>query len=245
MRTKERSASGGGSGRQSVPAPTLGAPLGGERLPTAPRERKPALAALAVLLILVGALGATVMVMRAGNKISVVEVTAPVAAGDPIPQSAIREVMLSNDSGVNFVRWGQRDDLLNNYRAATNLVAFSVLSATMITPADQVLVSGKSLVGLSLKDGQFPNGLKAGDVVAAYNVSTTAARSSAGSGSTLGNSAPAISSNLVVKKVLSSSGDFSSGQTSVTVEVDSADAGQLTIAASANAVALVLVPGKH
>lgn len=60
--------------------------MGGERLPSPPRERKPALAALAVLLILVGALGATLMVMRAGDKVSVVEVVAPVAAGNKIPE---------------------------------------------------------------------------------------------------------------------------------------------------------------
>ncbi|MFC4033628.1 hypothetical protein ACFO3J_19380 [Streptomyces polygonati] len=244
MKTRERSASGGGSGRQPVPATAFGAPPGGERLPVAPRERKPALAALAVLLILVGALGATVLVLRAGNKISVVEVTAAVAAGDPIPATAIREVMLSDDSGVKFVRWEQRKTLLKNYRTSTNIVAFSVLTDTMITSKDQVLTRGKSLVGLSLKDGQFPNGLRAGETVAAYNVSTNTARTTPDSGSAGGDS-NLISGNLIVKKVFASSGDFSSGNTSVTVQADSADAGRLTVAASANAVALVLVTGKN
>ncbi|WNI15972.1 hypothetical protein [Actinacidiphila sp. ITFR-21] len=244
MKVRERSAAGGGSGRQPVPAAGLGAPLDGERLPTAPRERKPALAALAVLLILVGALGATVMVMRAGNKISVVEVTAPVAAGDAIPPGAIREVMLSNDSGVNFVRWGQRKDLLNNWRAGTNLVANSVLTTSMITKKDEVIPPGKSLVGLSLKTSQFPNGLAAGNVVAAYNVSTTAAKATQDSASGAVDTT-LISDRVIVKKVITSTGDFSSGDTSVTVLVDSADAGPLTIAASADTVALVLVSGKN
>jgi hypothetical protein len=252
VKIRERSASGGGRGRRPVPTPALGAPLGGERLPMAPRERKPALAALAVLLILVGALGATVMVLRAGNKISVVEVTGAVAAGEPIPATSIREVMLSDDSGVKFVRWGQRKDLVNNWRASTNIVAYSMLTRSMIGAKDEVLAPGKSYVGLSLKEGQLPSGLKSGDTVAAYNVTTNTARPTADGGSS-GNSTSGstsgdsnlISDDLVVTKVALPSGDFSSGDTSVTVEADSASAGPLTIAASSNDVALVLVTGKH
>ncbi|NUR27045.1 MAG: hypothetical protein HOV83_14575, partial [Catenulispora sp.] len=44
---------------------------GPTRLPTAPRERKPALAALAVLLILAGALATVLLVNRSGHRISV------------------------------------------------------------------------------------------------------------------------------------------------------------------------------
>lgn len=214
--------------------------MGGDRLPMAPRERKPALAALAVLLILLGALGATVMVMRAGNKISVVEVTSSVAAGDPFPQSAIHEVMLSDDSGVDFIKWSQRGDLMKNYRAATNIVPGSVLVDSMVTQKDQVLVPGKSLVGLSLKEGQFPRSLSAGDTVAAYRVGNDAAKSQAQNGG-LGGTSTLISAHLIVKAAVGSSG-LGSGDLSVTVLADTADAGPLTIAAAANEVALVLVP---
>jgi hypothetical protein len=210
----------------------------------APRERKPALAALAVLLILVGALGATVMVMRAGNKISVVEITAPVASGEPIPVSAIREVMVSDGTGLAFVTWGQRGDLTAHYRAATNLTQGSVLVHSMITQTGNVLASGKSIVGLSLKQGNFPSGLKPGDTVAAYQVGNDAAK--AQSGDTSGTASTLISDNLVIKTVASASSDLGSGDTSVTVVADSTVAGPLTIAASANSVALVLVPaGKN
>lgn len=219
--------------------------MGGERLPVAPRERKPALAALAVLLILVGALGATVIVMRAGNKISVVEVTTQIASGEPIPESAIHEVMISDGSGVNFIKWGQRGDLTQHYRAATNLTPGSLLVNSMITKSDQALQPGKSVVGLSLKDGQFPNGLKAGDTVAAYRVGNTVGTSSSGRSSTGDNSAnsPLINDHLIIKTIESgaSSSLSGSGNTPVTVLVDTADAANLTIAASANQVALVLV----
>lgn len=219
----------------------------------APRERKPALAALAVLLILAGALGATVMVMRAGNKIEVVEITENVAAGQPIPPSAIKDVELSDVSDIQFVRWGQRGDLTKNYRAATNLMPKTLLTVSMITDNKSVLPAGKSIVGLSLKDGQFPDGLKAGDVVDAYRVGNDATKSSgssSGSGSGSGGSFggdqnPPLSTHLVVLDVTSSSGDFGSGNTSVKVEADSSEVGALAVAASSNDVTLVLVSGKN
>ena len=216
----------------------------------APRERKPALAALAVLLILVGALGATVMVMRAGNKIEVVEITGNVAAGQPIPSSAIKVVEVSDVSDVDFIRWGQRGDLLKNYRAATNLMPGVLLTVPLVTKGQGGLAPDKSVVGLSLKDGQFPPGLKAGDTVAAFRVGNDVSKSSSGSGSSGGDDSAGtdtalISAQVTVQEVKTSTGEFSSGNTSVTVQVDSDVAGKLTIAASAGDVALVLVPGKN
>jgi hypothetical protein len=259
VKTRERSAAGGGGGRQSVPGP-LGGQVGGDRLPMAPRERKPALAALAVLLILLGALGATVMVLRAGDKISVVEITQNVAAGRPIPQSAIRSVDVSDVSGVTFIRWNQRGNLQSSFVAATNLTPDSVLVRSMITEKGDALAAGKTLVGLSLKEGQYPDGLKAGDTVAAYLVGNDAKTStSAGSSSTSGSSdsgssgadsgsggaSTRISAHLVIES-MGGSGSSLGGtdNTSVTVLADDADTGPLTIAASANEVALVLVPNK-
>ena len=74
MKIQERT--GAGAGRSAAPA----GPSVGERLPTPPRERKPALAALAVLLILVGALGATMLVLQAGDRIEVVKITEEIPA---------------------------------------------------------------------------------------------------------------------------------------------------------------------
>ncbi len=250
VKTRERSAAGGGSGRQSVPAPNLNGPAVGSRLPVAPRERKPALAALAVLLILVGALGATVMVLRAGNKVSVVEVTADVAVGDKIPLSAMREVMVADGTDVKYIRWNQRQDLASNWRAATNLTSGSIVVNSMITQKSEVLAAGKTLVGLSLKKGQFPSGLADGLTVAAYLVgndvksSGDSSGSSGSSGSTGG--AEPISGNLVIKDIdTGSNSSFGDGSETITVIADAADAGALATASAAGDVSLVLVPSKH
>lgn len=211
----------------------------------APRERKPALAALAVLLILVGALGATVMVMRAGDKVSAVVVTQDVPAGDKIPDTSIKEVMMSDisDNDLTLIRWSQRNDLTNNWQARTDILKGSVLTEQMLIANGAGVPAGKSVVGLSLKDGQYPAGLRTGVTVAAYRVGTDAATSQSDS-SVSGDSAGAstlISGHLTVKSVTAPD-SLSGGDTIVNVLVDSTDAGALAVAASANEVALVLVP---
>lgn len=128
---------------------------------------------------------------------------------------------------------------MENWRAVTNFVPGSVLVQPMIQPKGQVLASGKSIVGLSLKDGQFPDGIQIGDTVAAYRVGNDAAKAQ---NTGLGDSGSLISNRLIVKSVTGASNGLGSGDTSVTVVADTADAGALTIAASANEVALVLIP---
>jgi hypothetical protein len=210
----------------------LGVPVG-ERLPVAPRERKPALAALAVLLILVGALGATLLVMRAGDRVAAVKVVQPVAAGEVVTDSDITEVMVAADSGVHYVKWSQRG-ILATYRAQTDLVAGTVLVGEMLGKTDTTVAKGKVVVGLSLKQGQFPPGLKSGDTVAAYEVGTDAAKSSG---------SVALTSDAKIKSVPGASdGGISSGDSQYSVIVSASDAGALTLAASAGNVALVLVP---
>ncbi|MGW7007653.1 hypothetical protein ACWGCW_33830 [Streptomyces sp. NPDC054933] len=246
LKTKERTAAGGGANRA-----VAAAPAGGERLPVAPRERKPALAALAALLILVGALGATVLVLRAGNKTEAIKITQRVAAGQPIPASAMVEVDVASGTGVNYVQWAQRN-ALSDYRAATDILPNTPLVGEMLTQ-DKGLAGGKVIVGLSLKDGQYPASLAAGDNVAAYRVNTDGSKPSSngtagGAGSAGTGGSGAASSNLIttnakVQSATPPSGNtIGSGDLPVTLVVDKGDAAALTQAASAGQVALVVVP---
>ncbi|MCQ8769208.1 hypothetical protein [Streptomyces telluris] len=232
----------------------------GERLPSAPRERKPALAALAVLLILVGALGATVLVMRAGERIEVVKVKQRVTAGKKIPDSrdVIEPVMVAEDSAIKYVRWSDRS-LLTKYRAVTDIVPGTLLVGSMLT-GKEGLAEGKVVVGLSLKDGQYPQGLAEGDTVAVYRVGSDAQKgsgdkSSGGSGSTgssgdksSGSTGSVGNGNLLartakVQSVPSGSKDgFGGGGLPVTVVVAEAESAALTQAAAAGQVAVVKVP---
>lgn len=236
MKTRERSAAGGTP--PGMPASTAGAP-GGERLPVARRERKPALAALAVLLILVGALGATVLVMRAGDRVGAVKLTKAVAAGGVISQDDITEVMVADDPGVLYVKWSQRG-VLSGYHAQTDLVAGTVLVGQMLGEKTAGLAAGRVVVGLSLTAGQFPPGLKAGDTVAVYRVSTKSS-----STDTTGTDNAPIAAKARVASIPVASGDdvVSSGNSQFSVIVDQDEASALTQAAAAGEAALVLLPG--
>jgi hypothetical protein len=142
--------------------------MAGDRLPSPPRERKPALAALAALLVLVGALGATLLVLRAGERVEAIMITEEVPAGQPIPDDAITSVMVADNTDVAYVEWSQRDQL-DEYRAATNLVEGSVLVGKMLT-TDKGIDQGQALVGVNLQPGHYPPGLEIGDTVDVYLV---------------------------------------------------------------------------
>jgi hypothetical protein len=202
----------------------------GDRLPTPPRERKPALAALAVLLILAGALGATMLVMQAGDRVEAVMVTERVPAGQPIPDSAIKSVLVAEDSAVHYVLWSQRGQLQEEYRPSVDLVAGTLLVGEMLTD-EETLGRNEVFVGLSLSPNQYPAGLGAGDTVSAYWVGGT------GDGSA---EQPDV---VMVERVKVQEISGSEGRNlRVTLRIDAADAPALTRAGANGDVSLVIVP---
>ena len=243
MKIQERT--GAGNNRSSAPVqPTMG-----ERLPSPPRERKPALAALAVLLILVGALGATMLVLRAGDRVEVVQVTGDIKAGESVGDN-VGSVLVADDAGVNYVKWAQLG-ALKKLKAKSTIYKGTLVIGEMFA-AESGVPDGKAVVGLSLKEGQYPEGLDVGDLVAAYQVGNTGSSNSnsddeTGSGSTgsAGSADTPIVENARVSKVPSVNSDstISSTNKRYTVTVDENDAAALARAAAANQVALVKVPG--
>jgi hypothetical protein len=232
---------GAGNHRSAAPAQ----PAMGERLPAPPRERKPALAALAVLLILVGALGATMLVLRAGDRIEVMKVTQDIQAGESVSEKNVTSVMVSADSGVNYVQWSQLDTL-KKLKAKSTVYKGSVVVGEMFA-AKSSLPAGKAIVGLSLKEGQYPVGIKSGDIVAAYAVGDSGSAPSddeTGTGGTdTGSDTPIVTDARVTSVPEGDSDAISSTNKQITVTVDESDAAALTRAAAANQVSLVKVPG--
>ncbi|MCX2927366.1 hypothetical protein [Streptomyces sp. NEAU-W12] len=244
MKIQERT--GAGAGRSAAPAQ----PSVGDRLPTPPRERKPALAALAVLLILVGALGATMLVLQVGDRIEVVKVTKEIPAGQSVDGGNVESVLVVDDPEINYIPWTQ-------LAALKKLKAVSTIPANVVAVGDMFgdgakIPDGKSVVGLSLKEGQYPAGIDGGDTVAVYRVG--GAGSGSGSGGEAdedGGAAAGDSNSLIVERARVESAPGQGGDSSivsstnlpVTLLVDSARAAALTQAASNGEVALVLVPG--
>lgn len=141
------------------------------RAPSTPRDRKPALAALGLLLVLVGALASVYLQQQAKNRVGVVEIVKLVPQGKSISADDISEVLVAADSTISYVTWDQaQSGALKGYTARTDLVAGTLLIGQMLT-TQLPLAPGQEVVGLSLKDGQYPVGIQVGDTVSAYYVS--------------------------------------------------------------------------
>ena len=224
---------------------------GGRRMPSAPRERKPALAALAVLLVALGAVAAGYLVINAGHRVGAVEITQQVGQGQRIPASAIKEVEIASNSGINYVAWQYANRVAGIY-AAVQIPAGTLLTSAM-TSATNNLAQGKVQVGLSLKPGQAPANLLIGQSVEAFGVGTgsgcgAAAAGGGGAGGTGGGnggngsgSGVPITTGVIASVVGSTASNGSTA--AVTLAVPDADAGVLACYASAGDVAIALTPG--
>lgn len=207
-----------------------------KRIPVPPRERKPAMAALAVLLIVGGALVSAYLVTMSGQRVPVIRIAQPVAAGQRIPISAIQEVRISA-SGLDTIPWADRGRVAQTF-ATVNLVPGALLTNGMIG-TDASVAKGTVVVGLALKPGQLPaGGVRAGDRVALYSVAGQNGQSGGPAGAVL---APVATVYDVVR---AGRGDVESDQVQVSVAVPTGQAGAVTQAASAGAVAVALLaPG--
>ncbi|MFF3616004.1 hypothetical protein [Streptomyces sp. NPDC002580] len=237
MKIQERIGAGGNRSATSAH------PATGERLPTPPRERKPALAALAVLLILVGALGATVLVLRAGDRVEVVRVTSDIQAGESVGDH-MTSVLVASDPDIHYVQWNQRERL-KTYKAKSTIYKGTVVIGEMFGH-DEALPAGKASVGVSLKEGQYPEGIKFGDTVAVYRVGNSGSRgssASSGSGASSADNAPLVERAKVSYVRTEEDSAIGSGSLPVTLVVDSGEAASVAAASSAGEVAIVLVPG--
>lgn len=219
-------------------------------MPSAPRERKPALAALAVLLVALGAVAAGYLVINAGHRVGAVEITQQVGQGQRIPASAIKEVEIASNSGINYVAWQYANRVAGVY-AAVQIPAGTLLTSAMTTATNN-LAAGKVQVGLSLKPGQAPANLLIGQSVEAFGVGTGsgcgAAAAGGGTGGTGGGNGAngagpgvPITTGVIASVVGSTASNGSTA--AVTLAVPDADAGVLACYASAGDVAIALTPG--
>jgi hypothetical protein len=214
------------------PQPTAPA---GRRLPGAARERKPALAALAMLLILGGALGAGLLVIQGSKRVAAVEISQQIGAGQRIPLSAIQQVQIAAGSGLAYVPWSQASQVTRFY-AASAIPQGTLLTREMVA-ARGTPVAGKAVLGLALKDGQVPRGLTDGDHIDIFQVSDAQESCPGGPGGTL--AAGAIV--LAVGAPPATSG--STAIADVEVALSPSDAGAVACHASNGIVGIAVLPG--
>lgn len=206
----------------------------GHRIPVPRRERKPAMAALAVLLIIGGALVSAYLVTASGQRVPVIRIVRPVAAGQRIPAGALNEIQVSATGDLDYIPWEDRGKVTQTF-ATVPLVKGALLTNGMISSSSSV-AKGTVVVGLALKPGQLPaGGLQPGDRVAVYAVATQNGQGGTQGGALL---APAVTVYDVVQP---SQNDVQSDQVEVSVAVPVGQAPEVTQAASAGAVVVALL----
>src|SRR3954454_375073 len=182
---------------------------GGRVLPP-PRQRSAPLAVMGVLLCFVGALVFGAVHLRLDQRKVVLAVVHPVAAGQVITSNDLRTVRVSA-GGVATISETERSSVVGHI-AAVPLAPGSLLVRSQLGSAASI-PSGQAVVGVALKDGQFPAGLRAGDRV--FLVDTGSGRAAAGDGAPV----RLLSDQLAGTVVSVADPQAASGVTAVSVQV--------------------------
>lgn len=206
----------------------------GRRLPSAPRERKPALAALAIVLVVGGALAAALLVIDVGHKTGAVEISQTVGLGEKMPLSAMQEVQITSGSGIDYVPWSEASQVARTY-AATTIPAGTLLTPQMTTASNNA-TKGMTMVGLALKDGQLPDGLQVGNHVNVYVTSDNTGRCPRPADNLL-------STDAVVVSIRAPSEQSSGAVDDVQIAVNPTDAASVSCNAANDNVAVGVLTG--
>src|ERR1700759_1388317 len=98
------------------------------KLRGAPRERKPALAALAVVLILGGALAVGYLMLQSGKRVDAIQISKEIGQGQQIQLSAMQEGQAPANSGLHYVPWPEASQVPRPF-AATSIPPGTLLTS--------------------------------------------------------------------------------------------------------------------
>ncbi len=222
------------NGRVEAPP---GAPRSPERLPRPARRQRPVLVALAVMLVIGCSAVSASLVLSSGDTTSVLTVVRSVPVGGAVEAADLGAADISG-SGLTAVAAADRDQIVG-LTAAVDLLPGTLLSDAMVT-RDPVPGPGQAVVGLSLKPGLLPEAeLRAGTSVMLVRLAIPA-----GSPETVA-AEPAGDGILVPSaRVLSETVDPTTGGRLVSLLVEQSTAAEVSRAAAAGTVAVVVIgPG--
>lgn len=201
------------------------------RLPAARRDRRAGLAALALLLVLLGALGSALIVFRSGNRESVLVAARDITFGQVITRADFSTARAATDQG--YLLDSSRIDEVLGTRATSRIPAGSLVSPQMFTRQTLVPAGGEA-VGIVVGANQRPSRLpEPGQVVRIYFV-----QGSSDNGSKIPPSNPVVRA----ARVLDVGAGDGSGTSSITVLVDSSRAAAVAGYASSGNLALTVLP---
>ncbi len=209
-----------------------------ERLPLPSRRRRPGLAALAVMLVVGCSAVSASLVLNSGDTTAVLTVVRAVPAGHVLAQADLGTADISG-AGLTAVGASSRDDVVG-MTAAVDLLPGTLLSDAMVT-REPVPASGQAVVGLALKPGLLPEAeLKPGTSVMLVRLASPVGGPQATAAE------PSGEAILVPRaRVLSETGDPTTGGRLVSLVLDQSVAAEVSRAAAAASVSLVVIgPGK-
>ncbi|MEJ5914812.1 SAF domain-containing protein [Pseudokineococcus sp. 1T1Z-3] len=198
-----------------------------ERLPAPPRERRPAMAALAVLLVVGGAAVAGLVALRADDRVAVLVAARDVAVGERLTEADLVERQVSAE-GLDLVPAAGVASVVGTY-AVQEIPAGRLLDTAMLNRQDP-FAGGSVAVGVPVPGDRVPaQGLATGDVVQLVRVVD-------GTGEVLVDRARVSATSSGAQE-----GTTASGTPVATVLVDAVEAPEVAAAAAAGQLALVLV----
>lgn len=139
------------------------------RLPAPVRDRRPALAALALLLVLGGALTSALIAYRSGDRIDVLVARGDIEVGQVVQQSDFALARVASD-GAALIEADAAGNFIGT-SATTRIPAGTMLNRTMFLADSDVVPLRSVVVGVVLGPNQRPaKALRAGDVVRVFLV---------------------------------------------------------------------------
>ncbi len=196
----------------------------GERGPWRARRRRGRVPYLSfgALLVLVCVLGYAYYASRLGDRVPVLAVAAPVAAGQSITAADLKPVSAANDASLGLIPASQASAVVGR-TAVVPLLPGTLLTRNLIGDAAFPPV-GKVVASVALKPGQYPQGLVAGAHVAVFVSAGTAGGQPASGSNTPPGGAGSRLSAVVLGVDLGGDGQ---GNTVVTLLLDASDASKL------------------
>ncbi len=159
--------------RQRADRGKAGSRKQGGRLPASSKRRRPAIAALAALLIVGGALIAGVLAVRMDERVAVVQVARNIGVGTQITKEDLVQTRVSGDS-LKLIPADQAQQLLlgKPVYAKVNMTAGQLIQEGMVTNTAPIS-DDKATVGVILTEGRAPvGGLSPGDQVQLIRIGT-------------------------------------------------------------------------
>lgn len=195
-----------------------------DQLPAAPRERRPLLAALAIILIVGGALIAGFLAVRMDQREEMLMAADTIEAGQQIELADLVSAPVSATGSVLIP--ASRAGEIVGMTARVQITKGELIQTTQLS-ADSPVGNGRTLVGISLETGRFPaGGLSAGDVVTVIDIKD-------------GSAAVARAQVLEAAPSSGTAGDWSSGAVVSLLVPREAAGSTATLGAAGNAAVVV------